>query len=138
VNYIYQETIYNNSLIVYYWSGVFIMDDPKKILAANLKRLLKEKGLDQLEVARKLGVAPATVSYWTRGEKYPRSDKLPRLADLLHVSLTDLTLPEGMQPETYVLLSQEERALIDLWRQVPPDKMNEVRLRIESSLHSLK
>ena len=114
------------------------MEDLKKILAANLTRLLAEKGLDQLEVARKLKVAPATVSYWARGEKYPRSDKLPRLADLFNVSLTELTLPEGKQPDASVLLSEEERALIDLWRKVPPDKMAEVRLRIESSLHSLK
>jgi transcriptional regulator with XRE-family HTH domain len=114
------------------------MDDPKKILASNLTRLIKEKGIDQLEVAHRMGVAPATVSYWARGEKYPRSDKLPRLADLFNVSLTELTLPERKQNDAYLHLSEEERRLIDLWRQVPHEKMAEVRLRIESSLNLQK
>lgn len=66
-------------------------------LARRLREAREEAGLSQREVARQLGIAPSTVSRWERGEARPRSDALPRLAEVLGVSVEWLA-GEGSGP----------------------------------------
>lgn len=55
-----------------------------------LKKLLKERDIHGAQVARKLGVSRAMVSYWARGKAVPRTKYLPALAELLNVSIETL------------------------------------------------
>jgi transcriptional regulator with XRE-family HTH domain len=55
--------------------------------------------ISQADICRDLKVSSATASDWYNGNKFPRSDKIQRLADLLGVRLSSLTTENG--PEDY-------------------------------------
>ncbi|WOC31657.1 MULTISPECIES: helix-turn-helix domain-containing protein [Caproicibacterium] len=65
--------------------------DSRFIFAENLRRILKQKGYDQVDLANYMGVSSSTASDWCNGKKYPRVDKVQRLADWLEVLKSDLT-----------------------------------------------
>ena len=48
-----------------------------------LKTIRKQKGLQQQELAEKMGVSTATVSDWEHGRKKPRYTNLAKLANVL-------------------------------------------------------
>lgn len=53
---------------------------------------MREIGLAQAEVARRLGVSRESVSKWLRNEAYPRPEKLLKLARLLDMGFSDLVI----------------------------------------------
>ena len=97
--------------------------DNKEIFSINLKRLMEQKGVSRQDLSRILGVSYFTISDWVNGKKYPRMDKVERLADYFHVLKSDLiedkganeTLPQ-IQP-----LTEGETLLLELFRQIPED-----------------
>jgi transcriptional regulator with XRE-family HTH domain len=69
----------------------------------NIEKLSSQaeaKGHNQSSIAKTLGVSRETVSQWFKQEKYPRPDKLLKLARLLELSFSDLVikLPEPNEP----------------------------------------
>ncbi len=59
-------------------------------LGERLRRLRKEHGWTQTQVAQKLGVHFTIVGYYERGTHYPPLPMLKKLASLLRVSLDEL------------------------------------------------
>lgn len=57
------------------------------IFGDNIKRLRKNKGLKQQEIAELLGVKRNTYSDWENGKREPSFENLVKLADLFDVSL---------------------------------------------------
>ena len=72
-------------------------DIVKKIFAKNLHYLMDAKGITQADICRALDVSSATVSDWCSGKKYPRTDKIQHLAELLGVFFSTLTTESGIQ-----------------------------------------
>ena len=64
--------------------------ETKRIFGMNLTRLIDSQNKTQLELADHLHVSPSSVSYWCKGEKMPRMDKIELIADFLEVSKSDL------------------------------------------------
>lgn len=56
--------------------------DPLKELGANLKAARKRAGLEQAEVAERLGVHEVTISNWERGHREPDEATIAQLAEL--------------------------------------------------------
>lgn len=71
----------------------------KEILSKNLDYFMRKTGTSQADICRVLHVSSATVSDWCNGKKYPRTDKLHQLADLLGVRFSALTTEDG--PKDY-------------------------------------
>lgn len=69
--------------------------DAKEIFAKNLKRYLKIKNKNQLELSEDLGFKQSTVSDWMNAKKYPRIDKIQILADYFDIMKSDLTEDKG-------------------------------------------
>jgi len=67
------------------------MKSAREIFAENLQSLIDSKGIDQTVLAEHLGVSNAAVSYWLSGEKYPRIDKIQKIADYFNVPKSSLT-----------------------------------------------
>jgi transcriptional regulator with XRE-family HTH domain len=57
-----------------------------------LSRQAEALGHNQSSIAKVLGVSRETVSQWFKQEKYPRPDKLLKLARLLELSFSDLVI----------------------------------------------
>lgn len=71
----------------------------KEIFAKNLNYFMEKTGKTQADICRVLGVSSATASDWCAGKKYPRTDKIQQLADMLGVRFSALTTEEG--PDDY-------------------------------------
>ena len=52
--------------------------------------LRKEKGMTQLELAEKMGVTDKAVSKWERDLSFPDVSSIPKLAEILEVSVDEL------------------------------------------------
>ncbi len=50
-----------------------------------IRELMKERGITSIELAEKLNVTKATVSYWINGKVFPNADTLECIAELLNV-----------------------------------------------------
>ena len=67
--------------------------DARKIVAENIQRLLDKKGVTQTKMADDLELKETTVSGWMTAQKYPRIDKLQKMADYFGVSKSEITEP---------------------------------------------
>lgn len=55
-----------------------------------IKSLRIKKGISQDTLAKLLGTTQAAVAMWETGARMPRADKLPRLAEVLGCTVSDL------------------------------------------------
>ena len=62
----------------------------KEILAKNLTDYVERSGKTQKELAKIVGVAPTTFNDWMKARKYPRIDKIEKLADFFGILKSDL------------------------------------------------
>lgn len=85
----------------------------KDTFVENLNRIAAEQGLNQVEIAKKLGVAQPSVHYWFSGQKMPRNDKIDALAKILGCSRFDLTLPKDFRRKP---LADKEWDIIEAYR----------------------
>ena len=62
----------------------------KKTLGTMIAELRKQHGMTQLELAEKMGVTDKAVSKWERELSCPDINSLPKLAEILDVSVEEL------------------------------------------------
>lgn len=67
------------------------VDEQRKIVAANIQRLLDKKKKTQTDMAKELNIPETTVSSWLKAKKYPRIDKIQLMADYFNVYRSDIT-----------------------------------------------
>lgn len=65
----------------------------KQVMAQNIKMYMEDKGISRKEFCKRLGLAYSTVTDWLNAEKYPRIDKIERMANFFGVSKADLVEP---------------------------------------------
>lgn len=56
----------------------------------NIKELREKAGITQSLMAEKLSVTQACVAQWEQNKASPKSDKLPKLAEILNCSIDEL------------------------------------------------
>lgn len=62
----------------------------KDIFANNLKKQMELKGVSRNDICQALGISYFTVSDWVNGKKYPRMDKIEKLAEYFGIPKSDL------------------------------------------------
>ena len=62
----------------------------KKIMADNIKRLMKNKGVDASTVCSDLNISMSTFSDWCNAKTYPRIDKIELLSNYFNVPKSEL------------------------------------------------
>ena len=70
----------------------------KNVFSVNLKRYMKEHDKSRKEVSDALGVSYYTFSDWVNGKKYPRMDKVEKLANYFGILKSDLIEDKQKQP----------------------------------------
>lgn len=108
----------------------------KEVLAKNLTYYVNRSGKTQNEIAEIIGVATSTFNDWVKGKKYPRIDKIELLANYFGILKSDLIEDKDnktVSPDK-LALTEGERVLIDLFKQVPEDKQKLVIEMIRAAL----
>ena len=98
-------------------------DSSRGIVAANIKRLMRQKGVIASDVCRALEIPNATLSDWTNAKTYPRISHLEKLAAYFGVSKAEI-VELHIDPDDPLLefarvkpkLSGEETELVRCWR----------------------
>ena len=63
------------------------MQEPKQLFAENLKRLRKEVGMTQRELAEKIGYSEKAVSKWEAAPCLPSVETMMKIAELLGLKI---------------------------------------------------
>lgn len=72
----------------------------KQTLGIMISTLRKEKGMTQLELAEKMGVTDKAVSKWERNLSCPDVNSIPKLAEILEISVEDLLNAQKRENES--------------------------------------
>ena len=71
----------------------------KAVFSKNLKKYMAESGKTQRELADVVGVSAPTFNEWVNGKKFPRIDRIQKLADYFGIMKSDL-IEEKLTEET--------------------------------------
>ena len=100
--------------------------------AENLKKIRKEKGLSQEELAEIMGVSRQSVSKWEQNLGYPEVEKLLLLSNKLNISLdslmsTEITQKSNLENKTItgeiVISSSNENVIVKCYKVIASGKM---------------
>ena len=103
----------------------------REVFTDNLKRYVLLSGKTQKEIAKAVGVTPATFCDWMNFRSVPRMDKLQDLADILGVKISDL-VEEVENREEFL----DDQKILDLFHQIPKEKRAEAIALCESVLNT--
>ena len=109
----------------------------KETMAKNLQYYIKRSGKSQKELAEMVGVASSTFNDWVKGKKYPRIDKIEMLANFFRIQKSDL-IEEKTDTLDVISVTEGERALLDLFSQVPEESQEMVLDMIRIALKKKK
>ena len=70
--------------------GIALSEYDKSVFASNLYRLMAERGMKAVDIAKLLNVSKSTVSSWLNAQKTPRMDKIESLAGHFGVAKSEL------------------------------------------------
>jgi transcriptional regulator with XRE-family HTH domain len=93
----------------------------KETMAKNLAYYVERSGRTQKELAEVAGVAASTFNDWMKGKKYPRIDKIERLANYFGVLKSDL-IEEKEKPTDNDGLTKSQRDLIEFAKGLSEDE----------------
>ena len=94
----------------------------KETFSKNLSYYVKISGRDQKEIAEYVGVAPSTFNEWIKAKKYPRIDKIEKLATYFGILKSDLIEEKDWKnsPEE-PKLTEGEKMWLELYHRVSDD-----------------
>ena len=96
--------------------------DAKNVFSRNLGRQMEVSKRTRQDISTALGVSYFTVTSWVNGSKYPRMDKVEKLAQYLGCTKSDLVEEKKEQPTEIDGLSEKRKALMQFAMSVPEDK----------------
>lgn len=89
--------------------------DNKEIFSHNLNFYMNQNGKSRKDVSEAIGVSYFTYTDWVNGKKYPRMDKVEKLARYFNIKIADLvdkktieTNPEEMATIHAEIISDQE------------------------------
>ena len=95
------------------------------IISERIFMLMEEKGVSQLEMATRAGIAQSTISDWKRKKTNPSADKIMSICDVLDVSPFEVlqdTIPSKGAGEVDFLIASEGTAEYDVLKKM--EKLN--------------
>lgn len=100
----------------------------------NLITAMENAGINQVQLADKLNISKGTVNNWTRGNNSPDVDMVPRICEVLGISVLSLYSPtefESQEGETTKKspsdISEEARKIARSYDKMPPHGKGAVR-----------
>jgi transcriptional regulator with XRE-family HTH domain len=87
--------------------------DNKEIFAYNLNFYMNENGKSRKDVADAIGVSYFTYTDWVKGKKYPRMDKVERLAKYFGIKISDLVEKKTIEKNPMEMAKKHAEMLKD-------------------------
>ena len=112
------------------------LKQPRPKQGQRLVSLRQAAGISQAELARLVGESQANISFWERCDKPPRSDVLPKLAQVLGVRIDDLI--EAVGPTISRVPVGKVQQLFDQVRKLPRRKQDRVVEVVSALLNEYK
>lgn len=119
-------------------------ESPKKevyIVCRKIRYYREKKGMEQKELAQKLGIIGNAISNWENGRARPDITMLPKISEILEVSLEDLfdvPLPPAVidsvqkeRPKIEVTIKKSDSALLDKYHRLSRGHQSAVNTMIE-------
>lgn len=75
------------------------MKEINRNIAANIKNYMSVLGINQLELAERLGCSNTTVSMWIVGDATPRMPKIDKMCEIFHCTRDDLVGESVKSPD---------------------------------------
>lgn len=72
------------------------MDDYKKLSGARIREARERQGINQAQLAERIGVEPSAVGNYEQGSRYPKPPVLKKMAETLKVPVGWLS---GLEPD---------------------------------------
>lgn len=85
----------------------------RKILSENLQSLMKNKNIDQKELAEAIGVSQPTISNWLKETKYPRITKVEDMANYFNVPKSRITENQDIESTDTVAAHFDKEGLTE-------------------------
>nr|DAG62900.1 MAG TPA: Repressor protein CI [Caudoviricetes sp.] len=85
--------------------------DNKNVFAKNLKKYMELNDKSRKDVSSALDVSYYTVTDWVNGKKYPRMDKVEKMANYFGILKSDLIEEKSEQEEK---ITQKNNALVGI------------------------
>lgn len=115
----------------------------KQVFSKNLRKYMEQAGKTQKEVADVVGVAPPTFNEWLSGKKFPRIDKIQKLADYFGILKSDLIeekMTEEKEKDNEILaeiivrmrMDDEFRSLVESIYLLDSDKIQGVKQLLQA------
>ena len=98
----------------------------KQVFSRNLRKYIADSGKTQKELADAIGVSAPTFNEWVSGKKFPRIDKIQKLADYFGILKSDLIEEKTEKPVAEDGLTENQRKLIDFAEQLSDDQAEKV------------
>lgn len=105
-------------------------------ISDNIKKLRELYNLSQSDLAKIAGVSDKAVSTWERGAREPRMGAIQKIAEHFGLKKSNLIEDDGMkeiqfsnsiiQKQSNFYLSEQEKGLIQNYRQLTDDEKREV------------
>lgn len=91
----------------------------KEVFAKNLRRYMELSGKNQKEMAAIVGVSAPTFNDWLKAKKYPRIDKIEKLANYFGILKSDLIEEKS---DEHRQMQQKNDAITDIILRLRTDK----------------
>lgn len=78
-----------------------------------LKEVLNEKGVQNKELADKIGVTQTTISNITQGNNFPKPETLLKIAEVLDVDIRELFIPTK-KDKTETVFIKRDNAFVEI------------------------
>ena len=98
--------------------------DTKNVFSRNLKYQMELNNKSRQEVSTALGISYFTITSWVNGSKYPRMDKVEKLAQYFGCKKSDLIEEKKTTEPEADSLSEDRIELINRIKALPEDKVN--------------
>ena len=86
----------------------------KEIFSKNLNYYMKERGKSRTDVATALNISYYTFTDWVKGKKFPRMDKVEKLAKYFDIKISDLIEFNAIEENPIETAGLHTRILTDI------------------------
>ena len=114
------------------------IEDIKRRFSETLKTIMQKHDKTQGDLVKDLNFRQATVSDWLNGKKYPRMDKIEKLANYFGISINELLLQSAMEPSPALSLTPQEETHIKKYRRLDADGKEEIDDLIDVKLAKIE